>query len=173
MSDQLCVGFRNQGQKSCGIDLAGAHALAEAPDGVDAGELGGFFVGGYRLQCGVITLFDEGELGAEADALVGVGEVGSGEVVGVEELVCFLAFGAVFSGGVVGEPDGSFLIEGVAAVPVGDDEFAGGGDGEADAHEAAVDEALVLHLEGAAGGDDLEGGHLTGGELVEDEVIAQ
>jgi hypothetical protein len=173
IGDDLCVGFGKKRGQSGGIDFVGAHALAEAPDGVDAGELGGLFVGGDFLQQGVITLFDEGELGAEADALVGVGEVGGGEVVGVEELIGFLALGAVFAGGVVGEPDGAFLIEGVAAVPVGDDEFAGRSHGEADAHEAGVDETLVLHLEGAAIGDDLEGGHLAGGELVEDEVIAQ
>ena len=139
---------------------------------MDAGELSGFLVGGDGLQSSEIAFFDDLELRTQTNALIAMREVG-GIKVRSEQFGGFLALGVVLSGRIVGEPDVAEFVERVAADPIGDEEAAVVREGQADAHDAAVDDAFVCHDERSAARSELEGGHFAAGELIEDEMAAE
>ena len=75
MGEDFGIGVGEEFGEQRGFELFGAETLAEAPDGVDAGELIGFLVGGDGFEGFEVGFFDELELRTKSHALIAMREV--------------------------------------------------------------------------------------------------
>lgn len=173
------IGILQARKEGCRFECRSSAAeLAEAPEGVEAGEEWLALVEINGLERLNFLAADEFELRLHADPLVGAGQVFGdfldtrfGPVSGDEVVDVFAVFAGGL-GGVVEFPDAALFVEFVSfGGPVGDVEGSLGAEAEADHEEARGDLVFTGHFEGGTVLFGFEGEESPGGEAAHEEVI--